>query len=257
MSFATFERLPRRLGWKHEYYGGKTHITPSKTLVNLVLDLTPRATVPRTGIRPVTLADQAALEAPFLAAFAAAPEFADYPPDRFRKTAAEYLRGFFGTVRGAWSPVSVVAHVGGRIVGAALVKQRPAGALLDCLFVRPSHARRGWATALVSHGVEGLSRLGETQLRSCVLLANEPSLAWHLQFGFQELPDLWVASSRLNYYHYELDRHRRLGDLSDPELQQLEAQASHWWDEVRRLREVERKDFGAAHLRVDLAAEEE
>src|SRR5438477_8636215 len=87
MSFAAFQRLPRRLGWKHEYYGGKAHLTPSKMAVHLLLDLAPRPAERRPGIRPVTPADAEALREPFLAAFALAPEYADYPPLLFRQSA--------------------------------------------------------------------------------------------------------------------------------------------------------------------------
>src|SRR5207248_5541602 len=134
MSFAAFERLPRRLGWKHEYYGGKAHVRPSHMSVTFVLDLAPR-TVRRAGIRPVTPDDARALEKPFLAAFAQAPEYVGYSARQFRQKASEYIAGFFGEVRGERSPASVVAEVGGEIIGAALVKRREAGPLLDCLFV--------------------------------------------------------------------------------------------------------------------------
>src|SRR5713101_4377448 len=41
MSLAAFEGTPRRPGWKHEYYGGQAHITPSHTTVSFLLDLAP------------------------------------------------------------------------------------------------------------------------------------------------------------------------------------------------------------------------
>jgi GNAT superfamily N-acetyltransferase len=241
MSFASFERLPYRLGWKHEYYGGKAHITPSYLTVQFLLELTPRQGIDRRGIRPVTPQDAEALVEPFLAAFALAPEYADYPAARFRQTAAEYLAGFFGDVRGRWSPASVVAQVGRRMVGAALAKSRPQDPLLDCIFVRPEYARHGWATALTDRVVQGLRAQGETQLRSYVLLANAPSLAWHQGYGFRELPDLWVASHRARVYSYELERHRQRRDLADTDLAALEALVARCWDEVRRLEELKKK----------------
>src|SRR6516162_3123062 len=86
MSAAAFGRMPYRLGWKHEYYGGKAHITPSKIGVTLLLELRDPTTEADERIRPVTAGDAAALEAPFLDAFAYAPEYADYPARLFRQS---------------------------------------------------------------------------------------------------------------------------------------------------------------------------
>src|SRR4051794_1057625 len=96
MSFAAFERLPHRLGWKHEYYDGKAHIRPAHLSVTFVLNLTPRTGRRRAGIRPVTPDNARALEKPFLAAFAQAPEYVGYSVRQFRQKASEYLAGFFG-----------------------------------------------------------------------------------------------------------------------------------------------------------------
>jgi GNAT superfamily N-acetyltransferase len=200
----------------------------------LVLDLTPRPGRRCLPVRPLTPADAEALREPFQAAFALAPEYAAYPQARFIQSAAKYFAGFFGTVRGEWSPTSVVGEAGGRIVGAALVKRRPPGPLLDCLFVRPEFGRRGWATALVNRVVRGLLAQGETRLQSYVLLANEASLNWHKRFGFREVPDLMVASHRARVYGDELERHRQRNDLPETELAQLQALAAQAWDEVRR-----------------------
>jgi hypothetical protein len=35
MSFGAFQRLPRRVGWKHEYYDGMAHLRPAPVVVNL------------------------------------------------------------------------------------------------------------------------------------------------------------------------------------------------------------------------------
>jgi GNAT superfamily N-acetyltransferase len=247
MSFAAFEHLRWRLGWKHEYYDGRAHIRPASLMVTLRLDLAPRTEPKFPGIRPLWRSDEARLEEPFLAAFAQAPEYADYPADRYRRTASEYLGRFFGSVRGEWSPVSLVAEASGKIVGAALVKARPSDPLLDCLFVCPGFARRGLATALVTRVVNSLVGQGDTQLISHVMLANELSLAWHRRFGFDEVPDLWIASYRWRFYAYEAERHRKLGTLSAAELAKLIDDAAFWADEVERLEEIKKRDFKAAY----------
>ena len=57
MSFAAFQRLPRRLGWKHEYYDGKAHLVPKSVMVTFLLRLTPHLLARRAGIRRVHPSD--------------------------------------------------------------------------------------------------------------------------------------------------------------------------------------------------------
>jgi GNAT superfamily N-acetyltransferase len=247
MSFAAFKRLRRRLGWKHEYYRGKTHITPSHLTVTFLLDLVLGEANRLDGIRPLRGEDAESLRTPFLAAFAQAPEYADYSTDDFQNTANRYIHGFFGSVRGERSPASVVAERDGQIVGAALVKKQRSHLLLDCLFVRPDYARQGFATAMVSQVVNELAKFGASELLSYVLLANEPSLTWHYDFGFREIPDLGIASARCRFYHDEVDRLRQRADSHRRDLEELQIQATHWESEVKRLKELERQDFWAAH----------
>jgi GNAT superfamily N-acetyltransferase len=247
MSVVAFQRWRRQLGWKYEYYGGQAHVTPSRITVTLLLDLAPHTPNGTNIIRPVRVEDGEALRVPFLAAFALAPEYLDYPADRFRNTADKYIRGFFGKIRGEWSPVSVVAELGGQIVGAALIKQQRTYPLLDCLFVRPDHARQGLATAMVSRVVNELVKSGENGLLSYVLLANGPSLAWHHRFGFREVPDLRVATARSRFYHGELDRHRQGHVPVKKEWEEFRRLANYWEAEVKRLEELAKRDFWAAH----------
>jgi hypothetical protein len=235
MSWAAFERLPRQMGWKHEYLEGTAYLRPNWRFVRFELDLTPRFLKRRRGIRPATPADKSALRQPFLDAFAQAPDYVGYSMAKFRQAAEKYLAGYFGDIRGGPSPVSVVAKVRGELVGAALVKYQPDGPLLDCIFVRPNHARNGWATALASYAVNGLIDEGATILHSGALLANTASLAWHSSFDFREVPDEWIAGARWRHYAYELERHDRLGDLLPADRSDLEAQVRHWADESERL----------------------
>jgi N-acetylglutamate synthase-like GNAT family acetyltransferase len=249
MSWAAFERLPRRMGWKHEYFEGTAYLRPASRHVPFTLDLAPRDPGRRRGIRPVTPDDEPALRQPFLEAFALAPEYAGYPMAKFRQAAAKYLAGYFGDVRGTPSPVSVVAESRGEIIGAALVKDRPEGPLLDCIFVRPDHNRKGWATALAAHAVNELVRRVAAQLRSYAMLANAASLAWHARFGFREVPNEWVAGARWRHYTYELERHDRLGDLSPAERAELKARVDYWAKESDCLERQALQAIAAAHPR--------
>jgi len=251
MAFATFERMPRRLGWQQEYYDGKAHIEPYRVFVPLVLDLRPRKVSRRAGMRSLLPADAPELDSAFLDAFAGAPEYATYPARRFRNTGSDYLERFFGNDEGAWSPASLVAAVGRRIVAAAFIKQRPSGPLLDCLLVRAEHQRHGWGTALVARAVTDLCQRGERELHSYALLGNQPSLAWHLRFGFRELADLRVAWRRFWFFRDELDRCRRFGHSQVAEQQVLEEQLAHWAKEAQRLELLAREDWSQAYPRFD------
>jgi N-acetylglutamate synthase-like GNAT family acetyltransferase len=251
MSFADFKRIPRQPGWKHEYYGGKAHIAPAHTMVSFLLDLAARESVDRPGIRAVTEADADALLQPFLDAFRQTPEYAGYRAEVFRKSAVRYIAGFFGNVRGQWSPASLVMENKNRIIATALIKRGQTLPRLDCLFVCPAQARKGLATRMANHVVNRLLEQGETKLLSYALLANDASLAWHHHFGFQEVPDLWVASSRWHAYAHQLDLHRQADDLTDGELAELAERTAIWRAEVDRLTELEKRDFWAAHPQFD------
>jgi ribosomal protein S18 acetylase RimI-like enzyme len=237
MSFQTFQRtVPVRPGWKREYFGGMARVRPSWTAVTFELELAPRP-IPRVrGLRPLAPGDAAELVAAFLDSFRFAPEYSAYPMRGFRAKAAEFVTGFFGDVRGAWSPASAVAVRGGQIAAAALIKDRtPKSPLLDCLFVRPAYFRQGLATAVAARAVNELAARGFTTLRSSALLANEASLAWHTAFGFRDLPDLFVAQARCHSALYERERLAEIGRLTNEERERLTALAEQWSAEVRRL----------------------
>jgi N-acetylglutamate synthase-like GNAT family acetyltransferase len=251
MSFAAFEKIPRQPGWKYEYHGGKAHITAAHTVVSFLLDLAPRECADRPGIRKLTEADRDALLPPFLDAFRQTPEYAGYPARVFKRSALRYIAGFFGNVRGQWAPVSVVIENKKRIVGAALIKRGQTLHLLDCIFVSPKHGRNGLATLMTNHVVNDLLEKGETKLVSYALLANDASLAWHRHFGFQEVPDLWVASSRWQAYAQQVDLHTQAKDLADRELDEVTERAAFWKAEADRLTQLEKCDFWAAHPQFD------
>lgn len=237
ISFESFERtIPVRPGWKREYYGGMARVRPSWTKVTFELDLAPRPVHTVRGLRPVAPGDAPGLIAAFLDSFRFAPEYADYPMRGFRAKAAEYVKGFFGDVRGAWSPASTVAVRGGHVVAAALIKDRtPKPPLLDCVFVRPACFRHGLATAVAARAVNDLAATRFTTLRSSAMLANEASIDWHTAFGFRELPDLFVAQARYHCALHERERLAEIGRLTTEDRERLTGVAEQWRAEVQRL----------------------
>jgi ribosomal protein S18 acetylase RimI-like enzyme len=239
MSFQAFQRTVRvRPGWKREYYGGMARVRPSWTQVTFELDLASRPVRRIRGLRPVAPGDAAELVPALLDSFRFAPEYAACPMRDYRSKAAEFVAGFFGDVRGAWSPASAVVVRGGWIAAAALIKDRaPKPPLLDCLLVRPAYFRQGLATAVTARAVNRLAASGFTKLRSSAILANEGSIAWHTAFGFRELPDLFVAQARCFSAVYERERLKEIGRLTNERRECLTAAADRWWAEVRRLQD--------------------
>jgi len=240
MSFEKFERtVPVRPGWKREYYGGLARVRPSWTRVTYELDIAPRPTPLVRGLRSVASDDAGELQAAFLDSFRFAPEYADYDMRGFRAKAAEFIKGFFGDVRGVWSSASTVVVRNRAIVAAALIKDRsPKIPLVDCLFVRPDYFRQGLATAVAARAVNELAAAGFTTLRSYAMLANDTSIAWHTAFGFRELPDLFVAQARCYSALYERERLEEIGQLTSHERERLSAIADRWKTEIRRLQDL-------------------
>ena len=191
MSIEEFRLLPRDPGWKYEYFDEMAHITPRARLATVRLGVGSRPLKPPLPLRGVVASDQEGLVAAFVAAFADSADYCDVPREGISCSAQECLRDFHAGARGEALPSSCVAIDDAAedpvevVAGAALVTRAKDGCpLLDMLFVRPSWQRRGLATALVSWSLRELVAEGEATLRSRYLLANEPSQAWHQQFGF-------------------------------------------------------------------------
>jgi GNAT superfamily N-acetyltransferase len=248
LTFQEFEDFPQRLGWKHEYDGEAIHVTPSKiTFVALRLALSERAVPAAPHVRPACPEDAPGLTELFQDAFTGAVEFAGYPPRRLREEALAVVHAHFREARNPFRHLSGVIEENGRLCAAALLKQGRQGPRLEPLFVRPRCQRRGLATVLIGHVVNCLLAAGETCLSSFCHLGNGPSLAWHLRFGFRELPDLWVVSHRAQFYATELVRRERLKELTPAQREELVRQRDYWLAERERLRLLEKQDFAAAH----------
>ncbi len=251
MSFAEFRDFPRRPGWKYEYSGGAIHVTRAHVVIPMVLELesaapAPGREIPGTILRRLEERDDSPLVDLFVEAFTGTMEYVGSTPGQIRASAAECLARGPRKRRGPRSPISYVAQGAGELTGAALFRRSEGAPLLDLLFVSPAHHRRRLASALAARAAADLAELGERRIWSSVMLGNEPSLAWHRRFGFQEMPHLLVARHRCRIYRFELDRHRRLRDLTASELGDLEALATHWESEYRRLEKLFARDPGQA-----------
>lgn len=240
MTAEEFDLLPRRPGWKHEYWDGHAHVAPSYSVVRMALALSPRVVDCPYPMRGVTIADSAELMDAFYEAFADTSEYCDWHPDEVRTSAAESVRSYFEGRRGRPHPASRVALAGepgspASIVGGVLAVQTSHGPEVDLLFVRPAWQRQGLATALASAVVNELVRSGETRLISTCHVANEPSVHWHRRFGFMDQPDLHLARCRLRCARHEIQRQRRLGTLTRAVAAELEMECARLEAEVRLL----------------------
>ena len=160
MSHEAFRDYPRQLGWKYEYLNGWLYMTPAHALLKMRLGLSPRDATSSLAVRPVSRSDEPSLRRRFVEAFRWAMEFVGYNRRELEEAARDYMHRFFGDEGGCWSSASVAAADKRRIIGAALIKDSPEGATLDCLFVKPPHQRRGIAAALVNHVVNTLVARG-------------------------------------------------------------------------------------------------
>ena len=245
MTVGESEDFPRRQGWKHEYWDGTLHVTPAHVIVPLYLSFDwqrgKRPEPAEETLRPAREEDYPRLVDLFVRAFAPTMEYVDYRLEKVRESAQRCLDRAAGKEHGRRLEASQVAEAGGELCGAALLRQSKPGPLLDILFVDPSRHRRGLANALVHRAVRELSDAGERKLYSRVMLGNEASLAWHLEFGFRELPEPRLAGHRWRLLADELDRHRRLSDLSPTELAEREKTTAYWKRKHRCLNRLARR----------------
>jgi hypothetical protein len=232
MSFQEFELLPWEPGWKYEYWEGVAHITPRHRVVSVRSKVRPRDVDARGRLRQVRPEDGTQLVSTYAAAFEDTMDYCDYDSSQIPDSARSNVRDFFNGTRGMPLPASrVTLDERGDVIGAAfLIREEGQPPLLDMLFVAPVRRRSGLATSMVSAASIALHDAGERFLDSRFMQGNEASEAWHLRFGFVELPDLTLAQSRYRAAQHELWRRERTERIADAERGVLNG-------EVERLRQ--------------------
>ena len=232
MTWDEFQALPRRPGWKHEYWGGKAYIQPrpSVAIVRAPVVMRPICVPDGFHLRPAAPADATRLVHTFFDAFRDSIDYWGYSVPRIRADSRQSIETYFAGRRGAFHPASrlALAPTGCSVAGAALVIGGAEGPTLDLLFVRPRWQRRGLAVTLVQSAMNALHDAGETYFDGGYNVANEASATVHRRLGFAELPDLSRAQDELHCARHELRRHEQGSDLSDAERQELERAVAHW-----------------------------
>lgn len=245
MTWEAFELMPRKPGWKHEYWDGQAHMSPRHQVVTVTIAVQPRSVSSSYRLRPVAENDAPQLVVAYIAAFSDTIEYCDWESEKIVSSARTNIRNFFAGKRGQPHPAARVVvdaqadAAGEQIIGAALIiGDNGEPPLLDILFVAPAWQRQGLATALVSASINALHSAGVPTLESRYMLGNEESQAWHQRFGFVKEPDLFLAKA---YYHqskHELWRRETIGDLTAAERNMLSSEADRWKRRVEELQAI-------------------
>lgn len=241
MTSDEFHVMPHKLGWKHEYWDGQAHITPShSTVVTTTLPVQPRPVTPVGTIRSIVEADMAGLYTAYVAAFEDTIDYCDWQLAAIQSAAQATLTGYFAGERGKPLVASQVALHDREVVGAAfMVEKRNGQPFLDLLFVVPQWHRQGVATALVGTAVNQLAAAGYHTLTSRFWLGNEESRTWHHRFGFVDKPNQFLAGAYYRHAQHELERDKILGQLTPAARDALVAEKKYWKNERERLEKEE------------------
>lgn len=247
MTLAEFSAMPHRLGWSHEYWDGAARLSPkASAVVEFRRAISTPVTVASQEdvlIRPIQPSDAGALAGLFQSAFDGAIEFAGYSTEMLRERADESMGEFFAVQREpdaakrcaqqphAWENASFLAEAVGRVVGATMIRKLRVGPILEPVFVAPDWQRRGVAALLLDAALGALNS-GNTErsdeaavdfLYSRCHLGNPASLAWHVRFGFEEIPTLPAAQHRWQHYLQQAHALKQRGNLAAATTAQAQA----------------------------------
>ncbi len=233
-----FRLQPFDPAWKQSWKEGVAQFTPRPLLVYATLPLTNPPFRDSDDVRIVRASDQKELTECFHAAFADSFEYCDYSPGKIRGEAKKNIAEYFGGQRGEPLDASRVTldRTSNRPTGAALFTGFDAHvAKLEMLFVHPKRQRTGLATRLVAGSLHSLAKAGYQTLLSTFMLGNQTSRRWHQRFGFNEEPDLQLATLHLKRLHSMRFLQQHASSAAPAEEALLGTSIRHWETEVTRL----------------------
>ena len=241
MSFEEWKDMPRRIGWKHEYWDGHARLSPRSTLIHMRRGLDPQEAPPiyetpeGYRLRSVEGSDAKDLEALYVASFEDTIEFFGWSQERVLTQAREGVRAYLEGRWGRPSSHSQVAELqDGNLIGAALMvhpQDRPPA--LALLMIHLAHRRLGLAASAVGWAARGLHGDGEHLLRTACHIANEDAATFYRAVGFVEEEDLFLAQLRRSHYLQEWERLQRLGNA---EAEEAYRKYERWHNAEVRLR---------------------
>ena len=106
MAFEAFERLPRKPGWKYEYFNGEAVLSPNSLCAVTTVAVATRTVRSRFPLRSVTPVDESPLIDAYLEAFKDTVEYCDWPAEAVERSAHEAIQKFFGGNQGRPHPAS-------------------------------------------------------------------------------------------------------------------------------------------------------
>ncbi|MCH5287644.1 MAG: N-acetyltransferase [Christensenellaceae bacterium] len=84
------------------------------------------------------------------------------------------------------------------------------------IYLRPGREGKGTGSRLMSALLDELTRLGYLTAYSCITVPNEPSVALHRRFGFDELGVFPATGYKHGQWHGVLWMSKTLADLPNP-----------------------------------------
>jgi GNAT superfamily N-acetyltransferase len=230
MSMEEFNLMEHPFGWKAEYYSGQGHLTPREHIVRTQLQLTSQQqTIQSQNILPIDSSWAELMIPAFFEAFQDSVEFCNWSLDKIYAQGVKNIRDYFQGVRGQPHPMSrmFLELDSPQPIGLALfVTNKEEKLVLDLLFVKPSHHRRGIATQMVTSAIDRLYADGVREILSSYHICNDSSRAWHSSLGFQEIPDYLYSRFKAAWYRNEIWRREKLA-ITDG-LEKLRAKKAHW-----------------------------
>ena len=228
-----FERLPHRLGWKHEYWDGKARLSPNMCSLaafkrsTSVCEPASTTALPFQSLRLLEPQHESDLVTLFLDAFENGVEYCGYPDEGFLDAARKSVRSASNNSSGAWD--------NNQLIGACVIRSERGHAMLSPIMVSPRHQRQGIGRLLLRESLRRLNLSGISELCSFCHLGNEASMNWHLQNGFEEIPTYFATSARRLHHswmarHFDsignreaATEHSRRADEFDAIMQSIEA----------------------------------
>ena len=225
ISIDDFEVMPHRIGWKHEYWDGCAHLSPSNTAIaDFQLSIWPQSDAIRQAkdfpigkLRTPEPKDAYDLKQLHSVVFESAIEYAGHDETNYQKSIAESIAAFFGTSPGRGFArghlgYSRVVELNGRLIAAMLVRHgRTDGFVVQPIMVAAEHQRAGIGKCLVDAVRIALGRDEHFQLNSRCHLGNADSMAWHRAVGFEEQPSMFAASHRAHHHAWMARHHQKAG----------------------------------------------
>lgn len=84
------------------------------------------------------------------------------------------------------------------------------------IYLRPGREGKGIGSRLMSSLLDDLTHLGYLNAYSCITVPNEPSVALHRRFGFEELGVFPATGYKHGQWHSVMWMSKTLGQLANP-----------------------------------------